>query len=91
VTPWPVDPFTGLAFGESIVAGPYVVRYLSNYILWLDRLKELVADCAATKESIRVGFETKHADKALELYPGIVLFHKYYALWCHLSHKPGIA
>jgi len=73
------------------VAGPYVLRYFSKHILGLDRLEEPVADCTTSKESIRIGFETKEADEALELHLRIIRFHKYQPVWCHLSHKPGIA
>jgi hypothetical protein len=77
VTSWPVDPFAGLAFGESVVGGQYIVRYFSNHILRLDKLEVPVADYTATKEFFRLGFETKLMDKAMELHLGIIRLHKY--------------
>jgi len=68
-----------------------MVRYFSNHILGLDRLKEPVADRATTKEFIRIGFETKQTDKVLELHLRIIRLYKYQPVWCHLSRKPGIA
>lgn len=91
VTSWPVDPSTGLAFREFIVASPYMVRYFSDYVPRLHRLKELVADCAATKEFIWVGFQTEQVDKILQLPFRVICFDKYQPVRCHFSHKLSIA
>jgi len=91
MTSWPVDPSTGLAFRESIMASPYMVRYFSDHVLRLHRFKELVADCAATKKFIWVGFQGEQVDKVLQLPSMIICFDKYQSVWCHLSHKPSIA
>jgi hypothetical protein len=56
VTSWPVDLSTGLAFGESIVTSPYMVRYFPDHILGLNRFNKPIADCATTEELIWIGF-----------------------------------
>ena len=73
------------------MAGPNIVGYFSNHILGHDSLKESVADCATTKESIRIGFKTKDADETLELHLRIIRLYKYQPVRRHLSHKPRIA